>query len=186
MAKPADSGVHTGLLLRAKSFSDRWKGKTRTLWELVTFWLMGGVAGVIDLAVFAICNYWIFAGLRGVDARFWLFNYGVESGGLCALLAFAVSFAVSQTANFFIQRKATFGATNNVLVSAVEYAVMVVAVYILVLWLPTRIGAPIYNALGASLGAIAVKLISQFVSFLIQFPINKWVIMRRSKPSSEK
>lgn len=185
MPTPTDSTRHTGLLRRVKALSDRWKGKARTLWELFTFWLMGGVAGLIDLAVFAVCNYWVFAGLRGVDARFWLLDYGAENGGLCALLSFAVSFAVSQAANFFIQRKATFGATNNVLISALEYAAMVVAVYILILWLPTFIGAPIYRALGENLGAIAVKLVSQFVSFLIQFPINKWVIMRREKPASD-
>ncbi len=167
-----------GILARIKAFSNRFRGKQQTLWQLLTFWLMGGIAGIIDLAVFAICNYWVFSNLRNRGVRFWLLDYGVENGGLCALLSFAVSFAVSQAANFFIQRKATFSATNSIAISATLYALTVVGVYILILWLPTVIGAPVYALLGASLGAIAIKLLMQFVSFLIQFPINKWVIMR--------
>lgn len=156
---------------------------SRPAWQqLILFWLLGGIATVVDLAVFSLLNYWVFAPYKGVDAHFWLFDYGVANGGLCALLSFAISFAVSQAVNFFVQRKATFGATNNPLVSGIEYAVMIVGVYLLVLWLPTVVGAPIYALFGASFGAIAVKLLSQFVSFLVQFPINKWVIMRSDAP----
>lgn len=167
-----------GVFAPVKAFFDRLFGEKQTLRQLIVFWLMGGIAGVIDLAVFAVCNYFVFTDLRDIDAQFWLFDYGVANGGLCALLAFAVSFAVSQTVNFFVQRKATFSATNNVAVSAALYAVTVLAVYVLILWLPTVIGAPVYALLGAGAGAIAIKLLMQFVSFLIQFPINKWVIMR--------
>lgn len=155
------------------------KERHEALWELASFWLMGGVATVVDLGVFALCSYVLFRPLATDGVSWWLFDYSVENGGLAALLSFAASFAVSQTVNFFVQRKVTFAATNNVAASAVMYTVMVLGVYVFVMWLPTVIGAPVYAWLGAGAGAIAVKLICQFASFLIQFPINKWVIMRK-------
>lgn len=164
---------------KLKAFSQRMKEKTQTLWELIMFFLMSGITTIVDLGVFALCNFLIFASLKNTPFSWWLLDYNVNNGGMCAFLSFAVSFAISQTVNFFLQRKATFSATNNVAKSAVMYAIMVIAVYCLCLWLPTIISAPIYALLGASLGAIVVKLLLQLVSALIQFPINKWVIMRK-------
>lgn len=154
------------------------RAKHATLWQAASFWLLGSIASVVDIGVFALCNYLIFARLADVDAVWWLFDYSVQNGGLAALISFAVSFALSQTVNFFVQRRLTFAATNNMALSGILFAITVLAVYVFVMWLPTVIAAPIYLALGASWGALAVKLICQFASFLIQFPINKWVIMR--------
>ena len=173
--------IATGL----KGFSDRFKKKNQTLWEMLVFWLMGGITTVVDLGIFAVCNYWLFAAYRDVGVSWWVFDYRVENGGLCALISLATSFALSQAVNFVIQRKATFSATNNVLYSAIVYAVMVVGVYFFMLWLPTVISEPIFGWLGAGVGAIVVKLLCQFASFLIEFPISKWVIMRK-KPDDAK
>lgn len=172
-------------LSKLKAFSQRVKAKAQTLWELVMFFLMSGITTIVDLGVFALCNFLIFVNLRATPFSWWLLEYGPDNGGMCAFLSVAVSFAISQTVNFFLQRKATFSATNNVALSAIMYAVMVVAVYFLCLWLPSVIGAPIYALLGAGLGALAVKLLLQLVSALIQFPINKWVIMRKGAGESE-
>lgn len=161
-----------------KSFSERFRQKHPTFWQFAVFLFMGAFTGIVDLVTFALCNYWIFRAYAAQPFRWWVFDYGVENGGLCAFLAFAVSFAVSQTFNFFIQRKATFKATNNAVVSGIMYAVMVVGVYLVVLWMPAIVGAPLYALFGNAVGAIVLKLFSQTVSALIQFPINKWVIMR--------
>lgn len=164
--------------MRIKELSGRFKEKAQIWWEVIVFYLMSGITTVVDLAAFAAFNYLVFASFREVPFHWWLLDYGVESGGLCAMLSMASSFAVSQTVNFFLQRKVTFGASNNVLYSAVMYAIMVVAVFFLVLWLPTVILVPMTVWLGAA-APMVVKLITQFVSALIQFPINKWVIMRK-------
>ena len=86
--------------------------KNQTLWEFIKFTLMSGMTTLVDLSVFAQLNRWIFTGYKNIGASWWIFNYYVENVGLCALLSLVVSSAVSQTVNFFIQRKITFGATN--------------------------------------------------------------------------
>lgn len=153
--------------------------KNQTLWEFIKFTLMSLVTTVVDLGVFALLNFWVFAAYKGVSFNWWLFDYRVENGGLCAFLSLAVSFAISQTVNFFIQRKVTFGATNNKCYSAIMYTLMVIAVYFLTLWLPTLFIEPLYAAVGENWGGIITKNIAMTLSFAIQFPMNKWVIMKK-------
>lgn len=157
----------------------RWKQEHEGLWQFVIFMLMSGITTVVDLGTFALCNFWIFASYRDRTFSWWLIDYTAKNGGLTAFLAFAVSFAVSQTFNFFLQRKTTFKANNNVARSALMYAVMVILVYFLQLYIPTLIREPIVLLIGATLGDLAVKMINMTISMLIQFPANKWLIMRK-------
>ncbi len=60
------------------------------------------------------------------------------------------------------------------------YAVMVVGVYFVQLYLPTLLRTSLAGVFGEALGDIAMKLINMTVSMLIQFPMNKYVIMRNS------
>ena len=164
---------------KIKELFNKLKAKNETLGQLVTYLLLGGITTAIDLAVFALCNYVIFKKYADESFNWWLIKYSPHNGGLCAFLSFAVSFAIAQTFNFFIQRKATFKATNNTALSGVMYAVMVLGTYVVVLWLPRVVGKFFYSAFGRKKGAIVLKMASQSLSAIIQFPINKWVIMRK-------
>ena len=159
----------------------RWKESHTGLWQFVLFMLMSGVTTLVDLGTFALFNFWILAPYRATPFFWGPFCYGIESGGLTAFGAFAVSFAVSQTFNFFLQRKTTFQANNNVVSSAVMYAVMVIGVYFVQLFLPTLLRAPLVAIVGPTFGDLAMKLINMTVSMLIQFPLNKYVIMRNRR-----
>jgi len=163
-----------------KTHFQAWKTKHAGLWQFIMFTLMSMITTVVDLGSFSLFNYLVFASLRDRPFSWWIISYGVEDGGLCAFLAFALSFLISQTFNFFLQRKTTFKANNNVLWSGVMYAVMVIAVYLLQILVPSWILAPIAGAVGLGFGAIVVKFINMSLSMLIQFPMNKYVIMRTS------
>jgi putative flippase GtrA len=157
-----------------------WKEKHKGFWQFILFVLVSGVTTLVDLGTFALFRFWLLVPLRD-QAFFWgPFRYSVENGGLTVFGAFAVSFAVSQTFNFFLQRKTTFRANNNIATSAVMYAVMVVGVYFVQLYLPTLLRTSLAGVFGEALGDIAMKLINMTVSMLIQFPMNKYVIMRNS------
>ena len=161
-----------------------WKSKHQTLWQFVMFTLMSCITTVVDFGSFALFNYLVFTSLKTQPFSWWIINYSIADGGLCAFLAFALSFAISQTFNFFLQRKTTFKANNNVLYSGIMYAVMVIGVYFLQLWVPSMLQAGIAAAVGAALGAAVVKFINMTISMLIQFPMNKWVIMRNNVEKS--
>ena len=159
----------------------RFKEKHETLYQFIFFALMGCFTTVVDLGAYAIFNFLVFKKYANTPFSWWLVKYSPESGGLCAFLSFALSYVISQTFNFFLQRKTTFKATNNVLKSGIMYAIMAVSMWFLQIYLPSLIGAPIYLALGVAFGGVVVKCINMFTSMCIQFPINKWVIMRNNE-----
>jgi putative flippase GtrA len=169
-----------------KNVSEPKKGK-KTFRQFIVFFLLSIVTTVVDLGTFSLFNYLIFTGLKTIDFQWWLFNYSVINGGLCAFLSFSISFVISQTFNFFIQRKVTFGANNNVLYSGLMYAVMVLLVFFFQLWIPTLLHEPLANLVGSNWGDFIIKNFNMTISFLIQFPMNKWVIMRqkKAKPTGE-
>lgn len=157
-----------------------WKEKHSGFWQFILFMLMSGITTLVDLGTFALFRFWLLAPFRDQPFFWGPFRYSVESGGLTAFGAFAISFAISQTFNFFLQRKTTFKASNNVAASAAMYVVMVIGVYFMQLYLPTLLRAPLAGAFGEAAGDIAMKLVNMTVSMLIQFPMNKYVIMRNS------
>ncbi len=154
-----------------------------SLWQFILFTLLSLVTTVVDLGTFSLFNYAIFLRFKTTAFSWWVFDYSVLNGGLCAFLSFALSFAISQTFNFIIQRKATFKATNNILFSALMYAVMVLSVLFFQLWFPTLVREGIVRFAGETWGDVIVKMMNMTISFAIQFPVNKWVIMRRKKPT---
>ena len=157
---------------------NRWKESHAGLWQFLLFMLMSGITTLVDLGTFSLFNFWLLRPYSTTPFVWGPFCYEVESGGLTAFGAFAISFAVSQTFNFFLQRKTTFKANNNAVISAILYAIMVIGVYFVQLFLPTLLRAPLVALIGVTLGDLAMKLLNMTVSMLIQFPLNKYVIMR--------
>lgn len=157
-----------------------WRERHETVWQLIMFLLIGCITMGIDLASFALFNFWVFAPYRDQPFSWWLVDYSVKNGGLTAFLAYASSYAVAQTFNFFLQRKTTFKANNNVAKSAVMYATMVILIYFMQIYLPTLLRVHVVAVFGAALGDMIVKLINMLGSTLIQFPTSKWLIMRKS------
>ncbi len=152
--------------------------KHADLYQLLKFLVLGLIASVVEFLVFALCNYVLFKGVGSSPVVWFIFNYTSANGGLCAFLSMAISYAAAQITNFIVQRKYTFKAKNNALLSAFLYTLMVLGTYVFVMWLPSLIGPGIYSALGSGAGAIVVKIICQTSSALIQYPLNKFVVMK--------
>lgn len=157
----------------------------KTLWQFMMFTLLSVLTTVVDFGTFALFNFWVFSHLKVVDFNWFVFDYSQVNGGLCAFLAFALSFVISQTFNFVIQRKVTFSANNNVWFSAFMYLIMVMVVFFLQLWIPTFIRPTFVRWFGENWGDVVLKNLNMTLSFVIQFPINKWVIMRKSHPKQK-
>ena len=162
-----------------KAWIKNLKARHEGLFQLLSFALLGLVASAVELLCFALFRRVVFAGLSSVDFAWWIFRYSAANGGLGFFLAVALSFLCGQIVNFFIQRKYTFEATNSLARSAALYAATVAAMWLLQMWLPTVIRAPIAAALGEDAGDLAVKLLCMFAGLIIAFPMNKFVIMKK-------
>jgi len=150
----------------------------KSLIQLVEFFALSMIASVVQFVVFGVLNYKLLVNLSDKEFNWFIFHYSPEERGLCNFIATAVSFFCAQITNFFIHRKITFKASNNVFLSAIEYFLMVILCYLYVLWLPSVISESVFRITGPELGPTVVLIIGQFTSALIQFPINKYLIMR--------
>lgn len=161
-------------------FLKEFKQERPGTWQAVMYALLGCVASAVELASFALFNYILFSPYKTTPFHWWLFDYGNENGGLCYFLSLAVSFALAQAVNFVLQRKATFKSNNDPLRSAVLFALMMTGIFVLQLWLPTVLRARFAARMGADCAELTIKLLSMFLGFVITYPLNKYVVMRRS------
>lgn len=151
---------------------------SRTSHQFILFILMSSITSLVEYATFALGAFLLFKSFQDDPFSWWLIDYPLESGGLGSFLSFATSYIIAQLFNFIIQRKTTFKANNHVVKSAVLYTLMVVGIYVLQLLLPPLILDDLIGWFGYEIGSIIVKSLMMTMAMLIQFPLNKWVIMK--------
>lgn len=156
----------------------RIKEKHPVLYQFLSFAGVGGVVTVVDFALFALCRYLIFTAYTDVPFSFWILDYPVEKGGLCAFLAFVISFPLAQVVSFLLQRHVTFEANNNTAASAAMFTVLIFFIFLVNMYLPSLTLGLLSRFLSPSLAGIVAKCINMTTSMLIEFPIDKYVIMR--------
>lgn len=140
-----------------------------TLFSLICF-----AIEYISFTIIVLClkNY-------NVEANWWIFHYAPSDGGMGALIGFFVSNVLAQAATFVLNRKKTFHANNNVVYSAIMYAIMVCGIIVLNTWAGGKITAACNKSID---NVVLCQYISKFagsvMSFAISFLMSKFVIMR--------
>jgi putative flippase GtrA len=158
-----------------------------TVLQFVKFTLFSMIAGISETVVFLVLNWALPASGVNAPVKWFVFDYPTAAGGQGAMIAFIVSAFVGMGLSFIINFKKTFYSTNNIVVSAVGYAIMSV---LIIVGLNTYVGGLLNEALcrvipNTDVAGFIAKMICQFSSFLIVFPMNKFVIMRKKKPEKE-
>ena len=164
-----------------KDLLARLQKKHPVLYQFLSFAGVGGIVTVVDFALFAFFRYLIFTAYTDVPFHFFILDYPIEKGGLCAFLAFAISFPLAQVVSFLLQRHLTFQADNNVAASASMFFVLVAFIFLVNMYLPSLTLGVLSRFLSPSLAGIAAKCINMTTSMLIEFPIDKFIIMRKKK-----
>lgn len=102
---------------------------------------------------------------------------------LGVFIAFLISSIIAQICTFILNRKKTFKATNNVVISGIMYAIIAVSIIIL----NTYVGAVIKEAFEKAyvgnngmitFGGYVGKFAGSFLSFVINFVGCKFLVMR--------
>lgn len=115
--------------------------------------------------------------------KWFLFSYDHTR----TFIAFLVSNILAQTATFVLNRKKTFKATNNVVVSGIMFAIIMICIILLNTYLGgiiTRASANSMIANGTdaavaeTVGGYAGKLVGSFTAFVLSFLGNKFLVMR--------
>ena len=102
---------------------------------------------------------------------------------LSVFIAFLISNIIAQICTFILNRKKTFNATNNVIISGIMYAVIVVIIIVLNTYLGGVITEAFENSYGkgsglATFGGYVGKFVGSFLSFVINFVGCKFLVMR--------
>lgn len=161
----------------------KFKKEHEAIFQLILFTLLSCVAAAVEVTTFMLINNVFLKSLNSEPFKWFIFNYdGGVAGGLGTMVAFLASTTLAQIVSFVLNRKKTFNANNNVVFSAIMYVIMVVVIistqtYFGPIWV-TYLDSLIGNS---GISSLLGKFSWMFLTFLIIFPMNKYVIMRNDK-----
>ena len=134
-----------------------------------------------DFIVFSLLNYVLLLNLRDVPFKFGPFDYGTDIGGLCTFLAMVFSYITGSIISYYVQRKFVFKSHTNLKKSAIEFAISTTIIYFFVVYFTGLIAPFFAGFLGDDIGPFVAKCISQFIGFIMQYYLNKYIILPEEK-----
>lgn len=155
------------------------KLKHAGLFEFLMFNLFSNVATITNFVVLILSKNYLFSSLTEVPFHFWIYNYSLANGGLGAFLSFLLSFFIAQMVNFIVQRKLVFGADNDLSGAVPMYLLAILLVYLLCLYLPTLVMAPLTGLFGSFWATNLANVINIAVQVIILYPVLKFFVMKK-------
>ncbi|MDE6551169.1 MAG: ribosomal protein L7/L12 [Clostridia bacterium] len=153
--------------------------------QIVLFTLFSLICFAIEYISFTVLQLCLKSYNEPLD--WFLFHYSQSGGGKGAFVAFLVSNILAQAATFVLNRKKTFKATNNVVISGIMFAIVIIAIIILNTYLGGVIGDAASKSMinsGTSaetaevVSGYAGKLVGSGVAWVLSFLGNKFLVMR--------
>lgn len=175
---------------KENTIKDRLKAfvnKHGEIWKFIKFSFTGASTSVLEMAVFAVLQYVVFKSLNEVPVtdNAVLSFLGIEYKGY--MYSYFISAVIGYAAAYIMNRKLTFKADANPVLSTIIYAVMVVCTIIFNTWFGSFLGTLIKNNGYDSVFIVMLtKLVVMTVPTIWTYPLNRFVIHRRKKPIDEK
>lgn len=160
--------------------------KHSEIWKFIKFSFTGASTSVLELCVFAILQYVVFKSLNevAVTDNVILNFLGIEYKGY--LYSYAISAIIGYAAAYVMNRKLTFKADANPVLSTIIYAIMVVCTIAFNTWFGAFLGTWIKNnGWDSVIVEMITKVIVMTVPTLWTYPLNRFVIHRKKKADNE-
>lgn len=171
------------------SFKDKllhFADKYQEIWKFIKFSIAGSFSSLIELIVFSLLQYVVFRSLNEVpvtDSAFLDF-LGIEYKGY--MYSYFISTTVGYAIAYVMNRKITFKADANPVLSTILYAIMVFGTIIFNTWFGSFLGTLITNSGHDSVAIVLLtKIVLMLVPTLWTYPLNRFVIHRKKKPVTE-
>lgn len=174
-------------------FIHNFEKKHPEFFKFIKFFIAGGLSSVIEIIVHMILLATVFKTLNEKEpTSSFLLALNIKSIGY--MWSFFISTSIGYAIAFIINRKVTFRADSNKLISVSVYIVMVVGTVIFNTWLGAVLGSQLNIAISS--GAVNQSL-KGFLSLLIKillvavptlwtYPINRFIIHRKKKDKTVK
>ena len=156
--------------------------KHAEIWKFIKFTFTGASTSILEMAVFAVLQYGIFKSLNEVPVTdnpvlaFFLIYYKGY------MYSYFISAVIGYAAAYIMNRKLTFKADANPVLSTIIYAIMVVCTIAFNTWFGAFLGTLIQNKGYDSVFIVMLtKLVVMTVPTLWTYPLNRFVIHRKKK-----
>ena len=156
--------------------------KHAEIWKFIKFTFTGASTSVLELAVFWVLQYVVFKSLNEVPVtdNAVLSFLGIEYKGY--MYSYFISAVIGYAAAYIMNRKLTFKADANPILSTVLYTIMVICTITFNTWFGSFLGTIIKNSVHESVFILLLtKLIVITVHTLWTYPLNRFVIHRKKK-----
>lgn len=156
--------------------------KHSEIWKFIKFAFTGAGTSVVELGIFMLLQYTAFKSLNEVPVTDNpVLNFmGIEYEGY--LYSYAISAIIGYAAAYVMNRKLTFGADANPVLSTVIYVIMVVCTIAFNTWFGAFLGTYIKNSgYDSIIVEMITKLIVMTVPTIWTYPMNRFVIHRKKK-----
>ncbi len=165
-----------------KEKATKFAGKYAEIWKFMKFAFTGASTSVLELAVFWLLQYVIFRSLNEVPVtdNAILSFLGIEYKGY--MYSYFISAVIGYAAAYVMNRKLTFKADANPVLSTVLYAIMVLCTIAFNTWFGAFLGTLIKNGGHDSVFIVLLtKVVVMTVPTLWTYPLNRFVIHRKKK-----
>lgn len=152
------------------------------IWKFIKFTFTGASTSVLEMAVFAFLQYVVFKSLNEVPVsdNAVLDFLGISYKGY--LYSYAISAVIGYAAAYVMNRKLTFKADANPVLSTILYTIMVVCTITFNTWFGAFLGTKIKeNGMDNFFIEMLTKLVVMTVPTLWTYPLNRFVIHRKKK-----
>lgn len=165
---------------KAKAFVE----KHSEIWKFIKFTFTGASTSILEMAVYAALQYGVFRSLQGVPVENSpvLEFLGIEYKGY--LYSYLISAVIGYAAAFLMNRKLTFKADANPLVSSILYAIMVICTITFNTWFGAFLGTIVTNNGWSNFWVdMLLKLVVMTLPTVWTYPLSRFVIHRKKKDS---
>lgn len=173
--------------------SDNIKGKLKTfvdkhaeIWKFIKFTFTGASTSILEMAVYALLLYIVFKNLNTVPVtdNAVLSFLGIEYKGY--MYSYFISAVIGYTASYIMNRKLTFKADSNIILSTILYIIMVVFTIAFNTWFGSFLSTLIKNrGLDNFFIVMLTKLVVMTLPTLWTYPLQRFVIHRKKKVTEE-
>ena len=165
---------------KAKAFVE----KHSEIWKFIKFTFTGASTSILEMAVYAALQYGVFRSLQGVPVENSpvLEFLGIEYKGY--LYSYLISAIIGYAAAFLMNRKLTFKADANPLVSSILYAILVICTITFNTWFGAFLGTIVTNNGWSNFWVdMLLKLVVMTLPTVWTYPLSRFVIHRKKKDS---
>lgn len=167
---------------KLKAFTE----KHAEIWKFVKFTFTGVSTSVLELGVFMFLQYVVFRSMNEtpVTDNPVLSFLGIEYMGY--MYSYFISATIGYAAAYIMNRKLTFKADANPVLSTVLYIIMVVCTIAFNTWFGAFLGTLITNSgYNNAFVEMLTKIVVMTVPTLWTYPLNRFVIHRKKKAPAD-